>query len=57
MQRHTANAPEFAAELRRRIERAEQRLDQSRTDAEFEGNRQVIIWLTAQLDAIGRRAA
>lgn len=48
---------DFVAAIRARIERAEQRLDQSRTDAEFEGNRQVIIWLTSQLEAISRRAA
>lgn len=48
---------DFAAQLRQRIERAERRQDQSRTDAEFEANRQVVIWLQAQLEAIGRRAA
>ena len=48
---------DFAADLRARIARAEQRQDQSRTDAEFEANRQVLIWLRSELEALGRRAA
>lgn len=55
---HTAQGTNaFVSELSRRIARAERRQDQSRTDAEFEANRQVVIWLQSQLEAIGRRAA
>jgi hypothetical protein len=36
-------------ELTARLERAKRRLDQSETDAEFEANRQIVIWLEALL--------
>ena len=37
------------------LERAKQRADEARTDAEYEANRQLIIWYEALLDE--RRAA
>lgn len=43
------------ASIKARLERAKKRLDQSETDGEYEANRQVIIWLEAQI--AGRRAA
>ena len=53
---HTAPGNTASADLRQRIKRAEQRLDQSRTDGEFEANRQVIIWLKSELAALDRKA-
>lgn len=47
----------FRAYLKARLERAEQRMDLSETDGEFEANRQVVIALKAMLEPIGRRAA
>lgn len=46
----------FAADIRQRLRRAEERQDHSRTDAEYEANRQIVIWLKAELEAIGRKA-
>lgn len=43
--------------LKAALARAKERADQSRTDAEYEANRQVIIWLEAQLSEINQRAA
>lgn len=58
---HTAPAPiaqDFAAELRRRISRAEERAKQSRTDAEFYANDELISYWQDQLRALlDRRAA
>jgi hypothetical protein len=45
------------ADLKRRLERAQQRADRSESDGEYEANRQVIIWLKSELDALQRRAA
>lgn len=42
-------------DLLARLKRAKRRLDQSETDAEFEANRQIVIWLESLL--ADRRAA
>jgi hypothetical protein len=40
--------------LKARLSRAEARLDRSESDAEFEANRQIVIYLRALLEEKGR---
>lgn len=48
----------MAPTLQQQLQRAKERLDASRTDGEYEANRQIVIWLQAQVDALknGRAA-
>lgn len=48
---------QLAAELRRKLERAEDREQYLDSDASWEANRQVIIWLRDELEWLGRRRA
>jgi hypothetical protein len=44
----------FSTDLRARLSRAEARMDRSESDAEFEANRQIVIYLRALLEERGR---
>lgn len=46
--------PLFSTLLEVRLRRAEQRMDQSESDGEFEANRQIVIYLKALLEERGR---
>lgn len=48
----TTTAP-FSTDLRARLSRAEARMDRSESDAEYEANRQVVIYLRALLEERG----
>lgn len=48
---------QLAAELRRKLERAEDRAQFLESDASWEANRQIIIWLRDELEWLGRRRA
>lgn len=48
---------DFAAQLRRQIERMEQLADRAESDGEYEACRQVLIGLKAQLERANRRRA
>ena len=47
----------LAAELRRKLQRAEDREQSMNTDAQWEENHQRIVWLRDQLHWLGRRRA
>lgn len=49
-----ASFPTNPADLRARLSRAEERMDRSETDAEYEANRQVVIYLRALVEERGR---
>lgn len=52
---HPANL--YRALLEAKLRRAEQRMDNSGSEIEREGNRQIVIWLTSELDGLDRRVA
>jgi hypothetical protein len=47
----------FSGDIRTRLKRAEKRMDRSESDAEYEGNRQVVIYLRALIETADRAAA
>ena len=47
----------LAAELRRKLQRAEDRAQFLESDASWEANRQIIIWLRDELEWLSRRRA